>query len=287
MLLRAMEVRGLGRFSATGATPPPTPGDDGAGGGGAGGAISIRTVEELECGAVEARGGAGGDNSEFGFPLAPGGGGAGGVVFLQGEDISCTRSVLAGAPGRMGTDGGTHGAGPDSVDGGTALGSEQVLSIPFSQPASPVLTWPVDGSTLVGPWLHIEGRARAGDPRVLLFFDGVLLSSVDAGTDGRFTYDVIGSLPLGLHELRASAESLGVHSAPSAPVHFTVVARAADGGTLDAGTSGEGSGGGQLPDVLEPLVLAVGCGCGSAPGAGLWTGALLLAAVAVRRRRQP
>ncbi|KFA93282.1 adventurous gliding motility protein AgmC [Archangium violaceum] len=298
MLLRATEVRGVGRFSATGATPPPTPGDDGAGGGGAGGAISIRTVEEMECGAVEARGGAGGDNSEFVFPLAPGGGGAGGVVFLQGESITCSRSVLAGAPGRMATDGGTHGAGPDSVDAGTALGTAQVLSTPFSHPASPVLTLPVDGSTVVGPGLRIEGQARAGVPRVLLFFDGVLLSSVDTGADGRFSYDVLGDLPPGLHELRASAESLGVHSPPSAPVSFTAVDQVgdggtpdagttADGGTLDAGTSGEGSGGGQLPDVLEPLVLAVGCGCGSAPGAGLWTGALLLAAVAMRRRRQP
>ncbi|WNG58961.1 hypothetical protein F0U59_32685 [Archangium gephyra] len=220
------------------------------------------------------------------------------MVFLQGEDISCTRSVLAGAPGRMATDGGTHGAGPDSVDGGTAYGSAQVLSIPFSQPASPVLTLPVDGSTQVGPGLRIEGQARERVPRVLLFFDGVLLSSVDTGADGRFSYDVLGDLPPGLHELRASAEYLGVHSPPSAPVRFTAVALAADGGTpdagttadggtLDAGTSGDGSGGGQLPDVLEPLVLAVGCGCGSAPGAGLWTGALLLAAVAVRRRRQP
>jgi MYXO-CTERM domain-containing protein len=283
MLLRATELRGGGRFSATGATPPPTPGDDGAGGGGAGGAISIRTVEELECGAVEARGGAGGDNSEFVFPLAPGGGGAGGVVFLQGEDIVCSRSVLAGAPGRMATDGGTHGAGPDSVDGGTAFGSAQVLSIPFSLPASPVLTLPVDGALQVGSGLRIEGQARAGDPRVLLFLDEVLLSPVDTGADGRFAYDLLEAVAPGRHELRASTESLGVHSPSSAPVRFTFVAPG-------DGIPGEGTDGGVVvppPGVIPPLVLAVGCGCGSAPGAGLWTGALLLAAVAVRRRRQP
>ena len=282
MLLRATEVRGVGRFSAAGATPPPTPGDAGAGGGGAGGAISIRTVQELECGAAEARGGAGGDNTEFVFPLAPGGGGAGGVVFLQGEVIACSRSVLAGAPGRMATDGGTHGAGPDRVDGGTAFGSEQVLSTPFGEPASPMLTLPVDGTTQVGPGLRIEGQAPAGDPRVLLFLDGVLLSTLDAGADGRFSYVLPEALPPGPHELRASTEVLGVHSASSSPVRVTAVAPG-------DGLPGEVSDGGGLPGpgVIPPLVLAVGCGCGSAPGAGLWTGALLLAAVAVRRRRQP
>ncbi|WP_375765892.1 MYXO-CTERM sorting domain-containing protein [Archangium gephyra] len=282
MLLRATEVRGGGRFSAAGATPPPTPGDDGAGGGGAGGAISIRTVQELECGAVEARGGAGGDNTERIFPLAPGGGGAGGVVFLQGEVITCSRSVLAGEPGHMATDGGTHGAGPDSVDGGTAPGSAQALSIPFDMPPSPVLTLPVDGATQVGLRLHVEGRAQAGDQRVLLFLDGVLLSPLVPGADGRFSYDRPGSLPPGRHELSAFTESLGVHSLSSAPVVFTAV----PGGPPDAGVPGEG-GGNEVPGVIPPLVLAVGCGCGSAPGAGLWAGAVLVAALAARRRRKP
>ena len=284
MLLRATEVRGLGRFSAAGATPPPTPGDDGAGGGGAGGAISIRTRQELECGAVEAPGGAGGDNSETSFPLAPGGGGAGGVVFLQGEVIACSRSVLAGAPGRMASDGGTHGAGPDSVDAGTALGSAQVLSVPFGMPSSPVLTLPVDGAIQVDPGLHIEGQAPTGGQQVLLFLDGVLLSALMTGADGRFSYDFLGTLPPGPHELRASTESLGVHSLSSAPVGFTAVAGGGMGS--DAGVPGEG-GDGQVPDVIPPLVLAVGCGCGSAPGAGLWAGAVLLAVVAARRRRKP
>jgi len=290
MLLRAREVRGLGRFSAAGATPPPTPGDDGAGGGGAGGAISIRSVEELECGTVVAPGGAGGNNSETSFPLAPGGGGGGGVVFLQGEVITCSRSVLAGAPGRMATDGGTHGAGPDSVNSGPALGSEQLLSIPFNMPPSPVLTLPVDGATQVGPGLHIEGRAHAGDQQVLLFLDGVLLTQLKTGADSRFSYDVLGTLSPGPHELRASTESLGVNSLSSAPVGFTVVDPEVDAGTPDAGMEpdagvGEGSAGNEVPDVLPPLVLAVGCGCGSAPGVGLWAGVMLLAAVAARRRK--
>jgi MYXO-CTERM domain-containing protein len=306
MLIRATELRGLlGRYSAAGATPPPTPGDDGAGGGGAGGAISIRTVQELECGAVEAPGGAGGDNSETTFPLAPGGGGGGGVVFLQGETFACSRSVLAGTPGTMAIDGTTQGAGPDSVDSGPALGSAQTISTPFRMPPSPVLTLPVEGATQAGPGPRIEGQARAGDPRVLLFLDGVLLAQVTPGADGRFSYDHPGTLPPGPHELRASTEYLGVHSLPSAPVGFTAVAQEDDGGTPDAGTeldagtgsdagtdpdagvTGEGSDGGLVPGVLPPLVLAVGCGCGSAPGAGLWAGALLLAAVTALRRRKP
>jgi MYXO-CTERM domain-containing protein len=126
----------------------------------------------------------------------------------------------------------------------------------------------------------------------------VLLSSPDTGADGRFSYDVLGALPPGTHELRASTESLGVHSLPSTPVRFTVVDLDTDGGAPDAGTppdagmdsdagvTGDGSGGDPVPDVLPPLVLAVGCGCGSAPGAGLWAGAVLLAAMAGRRRRK-
>ncbi len=273
MLLRAMEVRGSGRFSAAGVTPPPTPGDDGAGGGGAGGAISIRAEQEIECGAVEALGGAGGDNTETSFPLAPGGGGAGGVVFLQGEVLACSRSVLAGAPGRMAMDGGTHGAGPDSVGASPALGSAQALSLPFGMPSAPVLTLPADGAHQEGPGLHIEGQAPAGGQRVLLFLDGVLLARLETGADGRFAFDVPGALPMGHHELRAVTEELGVHSLSSTPVGFTAVR--------------QGNNGGETPGEVPPLVLSVGFGCGSAPGAGLGAGAVLLAVVAARRRRKP
>jgi hypothetical protein len=274
MLIRAGEVRGVGRFSAAGITPPTTPGDDGAGGGGAGGAISIRAAQELECGAVDARGGAGGDVSETAFPLGPGGGGGGGVVLLQGTSIPCSSSVLAGAPGRVATDGGSHGAGPTTGEGETATGSARVLSSSFRMPGSPVLTLPADGSQRVGPTPRIEGQAEPGIPYVLLFLDGTLLARVAPDAEGRFAYDVPSELPLGSHELRAHAELLGVHSTGSASHRFVVVK--------------EKESEVPIPPELLPVELQVGCGCGSPPGAGLWAGTLLLAAWLTRataRRR--
>jgi hypothetical protein len=266
MLIRAGEVRGVGRFLAGGATPPPTAGDDGAGGGGAGGAISIRVAGELECGSVEAPGGAGGDVSERSFPLGPGGGGGGGVVLLQGSSILCSNSVLAGAPGRVATDGGTHGAGPSTGEGGTSTGSARVLSSSFRMPGSPMLTQPADGTPQVGPTPRIEGQAEPGVPHVLLVLDGTFLARVAPDAEGRFTYDVTSELSLGSHELSAYAELLGVHSTRSASHRFVVVKAS------EVPLPPE-----QLPELL-PVDLQVGCGCGSSPAAGLWAGTLLLAA---------
>ena len=295
MLIRAGEVRGVGRFRAAGATPPPTPGDDAAGGGGAGGAISIRAAQELECGAVEASGGAGGDVSETGFPLGTGGGGGGGVVFLQGASIACSNSALAGTPGRTATDGGTHGAGPDS---GTANGSTQVVSRPLRMPATPVLTLPANGATQLAPRPRIEGQAEPGVQHVLLLLDGMLLARLAPDAEGRFTYDVPVDLSPGAHELRAAAELLGVHSSASTPNRFEVNATSGGPGEgpgevpgegpgeAPGEAPGEGPGEGPVPPELSPLTLAVGCGCGLSPGsAGLWAGTLLLAVWAARRRR--
>jgi len=269
MLIRAGEVRGVGRFRAAGATPPPTAGDDGAGGGGAGGAISLRAVGELECGAVQAPGGAGGDMSETTFPLGPGGGGGGGVVFLQGSTVQCASSVLAGAPGRVATDGGTHGAGPESVEAATSMGSARVVSSAFRMPGSPVVTLPADGTQQVGPRPRIEGRTEPGVEHVLLLLDGALLTRVVPDAEGRFSYDVPSELSPGSHEVRAVAELLGVHSAGSEASRFVVSPLPPELEPLEP---------------LEPLALQVGCGCGSASGVGLWAGTLLLAAWAARRR---
>ncbi|QRK06448.1 hemagglutinin [Archangium violaceum] len=265
MLIRAGNVQGQeGRFSAMGTTAPGKARDDGAGGGGAGGAISIRTAKRLECGLAEASGGPGGNVGEIAFPVGTGGGGGGGVVFLQGSPLACETRVRAGEPGRTEVDGGTHGAGPEDVDGGTVRGSEQIDSSPFRLPDPPRLTQPVNGATQVEPTLRIEGRVRPGVQRVHLFLDGRPLTRLEPESNGHFAYDVPEALPQGVHELRASAELLGVRSPVSAPNTFEVNSVS-------------------LP--MPPIALDVGCGCGSASGMGLWAGVMLLAAWAARRRR--
>lgn len=265
MLIRAGDVQGQeGRFSAMGTTAPGNARDDGAGGGGAGGFISIRTAKRLECGLAEASGGRGGSVGEIAFPVGTGGGGGGGVVFLQGSPMACETRVLAGAPGRTAVDGGTHGAGPDDVDGGTVRGSEQIDSTPFRLPAEPKLTYPMNGATQVEPALRIEGHASPGVQWVHLFLDGRLLTRLEPEANGQFAYDVPEELSQGVHELRASAELLGVRSPVSAPNTFEVDS---------------------VNRVLPPIALDVGCGCGSASGVGLWAGVMLLAAWAARRRR--
>jgi uncharacterized protein (TIGR03382 family) len=275
MLLRALEVRGVGRFSAAGETPPPTPGDDGAGGGGGGGAISIRAQLDLRCGVVDASGGAGGDTTETSFPVGPGGGGGGGVVFLQGGSLECSTSVLAGAPGQSAATGDAHGAGPADVGGGTAPGVGQVIESPFRMPASPALTLPVDGATGVQPKPRITGSVERSVQQVYLFLDGSPYARLTPSADGSFTYEVPTELPPGLHEVYASAEALGVRSPVSAPTRFEVVAQAGSG-------DGNGDGVGDEDDL--PLVLQVGCGCGASPGVIPWAGLVLLGAWAVRRR---
>jgi hypothetical protein len=233
MLLRAGAVAGTGRFSAKGASVPPTPGtgDDGAGGGGAGGAISLRSAGGLACGAAEASGGAGGDTSHPSFRVGPGGGGGGGVVFLQGQPLTCRAVVLAGTPGRSMATGDSRGAGPASIDGGSSYGSEQPSPTVIRTPAVPTVTQPANGAEAVAPRPRFEGVAEQG-VRVHLFLDGVLYGHVQTGaTDGGFVYTAPTDLTPGAHELRATAEALGLHSPFSEATRFDV-ATPSDGGVV-------------------------------------------------------
>ncbi len=307
MLIRAQEVRGPGLFRANGSTPPPTTADDGAGGGGAGGAISVRATQEIECGSMEAKGGAGGDSSEAAFPLGPGGGGGGGVIFLQAPSRRCPDSVLAGAAGKELSTNGSHGAGPSDVSSAPAVGSSETVTSPFRSPGTPTLTQPVDGATGVSPRPRIQGTAEAG-AKVYLLLDGVPYATVEAGSNGAFSFDASTDLTSGPHVLSAFAEVLGVHSAASAPRSFDVVVTPADGGVPDAGMdagvdagvdagtdagvdpgSDAGVDAGSDPGVDAggevPAAFQVGCGCGASPGAGVGIAALLLAAWTTRRRR--
>jgi uncharacterized protein (TIGR03382 family) len=270
ILIRAAELRGSqGLFSANGATPPPTPGDDGAGGGGAGGAISLRISQDYdECGPVQARGGAGGDVTEPGVPIGPGGGGGGGFIFIQAPTVACPPSVVAGAPGKSAAIGTSHGAGPASTSDGPSVGSVQILKTPFRSPGSARISQPAEGSMGVSPRPRILGTAEAS-ARVHLFLDGAPFATVEADANGSFAFDVSTDLTPGPHQLTASSEVLGVRSIVSEPRRFSVVAPQGDGGTPDAGTPPDGGSpdggdgepvpdaGSQPPEERGPPILVV------------------------------
>ncbi|HEX8703725.1 MAG TPA: MYXO-CTERM sorting domain-containing protein, partial [Myxococcaceae bacterium] len=250
MIFRAQEVRGPGTFNANGATPPPTTGDDGAGGGGAGGAISLRASQEVECGLLEAKGGAGGNVTEPSFVLGPGGGGGGGVIFLQGETFACTTLVLAGAAGQSAATGTSHGAGPSDIGSGPAYGSDQRLQQRFRLPNTPTLTQPAHGATGVARRPRIEGTAER-NVRVHLLLDGQPLAMVTSDSTGAYGYSVPSDLASGEHALTASAEVLGVRSPPSAASRFTVVS-SGEGESRDAGTPDSGTPDAAVPDAGMP-----------------------------------
>ncbi|MBN1205286.1 MAG: hemagglutinin [Myxococcaceae bacterium] len=223
MLIRAAEVAGQGKFTATGApadfVPPST--DDGAGGGGAGGLISLRAARGLACGLAQASGGAGGDTRNPTSESGPGGGGGGGVVFLQGVPITCPISVAAGLPGQSTAGGGTFGAGPAQVDSGSSYGFEQTLPVPFRVPLPPALTKPAHGSTGVARQPRIEGTSEPGVV-VHLFLDGAPYGQVIPSGTGAFSYTAPFELKAGPHEVRASAELFGSYSPPSEAHRFDV-----------------------------------------------------------------
>jgi hypothetical protein len=260
--IRARDFQGSqGRVVANGQSASASA-NDGAGGGGAGGLISLRMEDRIDCAALEAKGGNGGDNTDA-QAHGPGGGGGGGVVFLQGKTISCTGSVLPGLAGHVtGAGGGNHGATPSAATQPENQGSSTVLNEGLAVPGAPSWVQPAEGaSTPLRP--QLEGKALAGS-MVQLFLDDAPLGTVEASASGSFTFPLTQDLALGPHQVRAFSEKLGLRSPLSEPRAFTV----------------------GLPDPHE---LAVGCGCGASQGAGggLALGALLLwVARRLRARRQ-
>lgn len=89
---------------------------DGAGGGGAGGSVLVRVITTATCGAIEVKGGKGGDSQVVGASAwGPGGGGAGGRALLQADPGgACGISATAGAAGISGS------AGPRNATAGGA-----------------------------------------------------------------------------------------------------------------------------------------------------------------------
>jgi hypothetical protein len=297
LYMRAAEVHGMGRFSANGLAASPSQ-TDGAGGGGAGGSVTVRSASRLDCGAISASGGKGGDNLDSGLH-GPGGGGGGGLVWVQSSHGTCPTSALAGTAGRPSalSDGGTYGAGPVSGNQPEATGAVVVLDAGFAVPSVPGWLSPGEGALDVGPRPLLEGTAEP-DTTVHVFLDGAVLGTVSPSPSGTFSLTPTVDLSPGPHDVRAAAERLGVRSVLSAPRSFTVASVAEDAGVAeDGGSPGPDAG---VPDTDagsldpsdvgpgEPLALTVGCGCGTARVSG--SGTLLLGVLGLwllrsRRRR--
>jgi hypothetical protein len=263
--VRAQDFQGSqGRIVASGSSAPGAP-HAGAGGGGAGGFISLRVEGRLDCAGAEANGGNGGDDQESKLH-GPGGGGGGGVVLLQGQMMTCTASVLPGVAGTLpGSLGGTsYGATPTTAAQPESQGMTTSVSEPFALPAVPHWVTPAEGEAS-GPRPQLEGTGQPGST-VQVVLNGQVLGSVEVSAAGSFTLPLSADLAPGPYQLSATAERLGVRSAPSEPRAFTV--------TLTE------------PGPGSPLALKVGCGCGASEAAGgLWLfawGGLLLGAT--RRR---
>ncbi|WP_375755136.1 MYXO-CTERM sorting domain-containing protein [Corallococcus exercitus] len=251
VFIRSSAFEGKGVYSASGMAASPSLEDGGAGGGGAGGAVVLRAADVLNCGAVEARGGAGGDTRLDKEPLGPGGGGAGGRVLLQGRGVACFANVSAGSAGVSSypgagsygatpaatADGGTPDGGPlpdgGTSTGGTSAGTVQQVDLAFQVPVTPVITAPVSGEASTTTRPRFEGSAGTNGPVVHLVVDGREIGAAVPGSDGRFTYDPTTPLTAGTHDVVAWAESLGVASKPSTPVRFSTPAVVlADGGVV-------------------------------------------------------
>ncbi|QAT88738.1 OmpA domain-containing protein [Corallococcus coralloides] len=236
VFIRATAFDGKGVYSASGSTAGASTGNDGAGGGGAGGAVVLRAVDLLNCGGVEARGGAGGNTQLDTQPFGPGGGGAGGRILLEGKTLACAPNASAGSAGVSAYPGAdSYGAGPDRdpSTGGTSMGTVQEVAQSFQVPVTPVITAPVpdEASTTTRP--RFEGAAGTTGPVVHIVVDGREIGATVPGADGRFTYAPAAPLSAGVHDVVAWAESLGVASRPSTPVRFTTPAVVlADGGVV-------------------------------------------------------
>ena len=243
VFIRSTAFEGKGIYSASGSTAGASSGNDGAGGGGAGGAVVLRAVDIVNCGGVEARGGAGGNTQLDKQPFGPGGGGAGGRILLEGKTLACVPNASAGSAGVSAYPGaGSYGAGPATTtsdagtpDGGsgTSTGTVQELSQSFQVPVTPVITAPVAGEASTTTRPRFEGTAGTNGPVVHLVVDGREIGAAVPGSDGRFTYDPTAPLSAGAHDVVAWAESLGVASKPSTSVRFTTPAVVlADGGVV-------------------------------------------------------
>jgi large repetitive protein len=196
---------------------------DGAGGGGAGGDIYLRVARSITCASTTIRlsvsGGSGGSVSVADY-VGPGGGGGAGRILLQAESVTCGTSTVGASPGSQ--------LDP-SAPGGSAYGATaginkaaEIISSPFAPPAPPTVVSPANNSFTNNVRPPISGTDAPASATVYVYVDGIELGSTTSDAAGNWSFTPLADISVGVHQVRAVAEVLGVRSSPSAANTFTV-----------------------------------------------------------------
>lgn len=124
----------------------------------------------------------------------------------------------------------------------TGLTSELSQAVTFTvdatAPAAPVITAPVDGSTLGDGLATITGTAEA-DATVTILIDGTGVGTVTASASGTWSFTPAAALADGPHTVSATAtDAVGNVSAASAPVGFVVTSLVLEDEVLPPGRAG-------------------------------------------------
>lgn len=233
VFIRAGLLQGGGRVSAEGGKG--VCGECSCGGAGAGGAIHLRIAGSATCQALSVRGGDGaGPTYASG---ASGAGGGGSIVANASAFPSCPTLVSAGV---------SSGGQPTSPYQTGYFGS--VLTVPggFLSGPAPVVTSPVDGSSVARSGLVVEGSTAPGTT-VHVALDGLELLQAPE-LDGGFSATLAQPLSVGPHVAQAVSELNGVFSPWSNAVRFTVA-------DFDGGSAG-----GQRPSFVSTPNTSAFCG---------------------------
>ena len=206
-------------------------------------------------------------------------------VFIDGASIGTTTASGTGAwvlPVTTPLPPGSHSAVATATDAaGNESGPSNTVTfvVDVTPPPAPVITAPVDGSTITDRTPDIVGTAEP-NATVIVVIDGTPAGTADVDGTGDWTFPVGAPLPDGPHSVEAVAvDAAGNISPPSNEVNFTVDATApvapvitapADGSTITVSTptiSGTGESGSTVTVIVDGTEL----GTAVVDGAGDWT----------------
>ncbi len=219
IVIRANAITTLGGNITSNGADGPNSNDDGAGGGGAGGTIYLRSAGTVTClgSSFSVTGGDGGKVTNT-VSHGPGGGGGGGRMLFQGNTVgNCPMTTNSGAAGTTTADG-THGATPANEP---ATGNHTTRAGAFTQPATPTLVNPADGSTTMSTTPAFTGTATP-NTEVIIYVDGLPIGMTNSDGNGQFTFTPTTPLTAGPHTAQAATQVLGEQSVKTTPNSFTV-----------------------------------------------------------------
>jgi uncharacterized delta-60 repeat protein len=186
-------------------------------------------------------------------------------VYVDGSVIGTTTADGSGAWSLIPTSAlpdGIHTVAATQTDTSGSTGSlsnSLSFTVDTAAPASPVITAPSAGATLISAYPIISGTAEAGST-VTIRVDGSKSGSGVAGNDGKWSITVVAQLTAGAYTIDAAArDKAGNDSAVSSLISFSTVAGVFGGpGDLDP-TFGNGgivtTAFGSGDDVIRSMVL--------------------------------